>query len=68
MSDHFPAGIKITQTLIQEKLLQANGYQEVQCVTAYQRQIKLAQPACLGILHFKSEINQELLCVTKALC
>lgn len=39
----FLAGIKITQALIQEKLLQANGYKELQRVTVHQRQLQLAQ-------------------------
>lgn len=51
MSDYFPTRIKTTETLIQEKLLRANGYQELQGVTVHQHQLQLAQLTCLGNLH-----------------
>lgn len=50
MSDYFPTRIKTTETLIHEKLLRANGYQEPQGVTVHQHQLQSAQLTCLGNL------------------
>lgn len=50
MSDYFPTRIKTTEKLIHEKLLQANGYQELQGVTVHQHQLQSAQLTCLGNL------------------